>query len=106
MPSLLPTQKGCSAVCEMGLLDKLPSCLSILILALAFINRCSDLCLQMKLPLNILIICQTFTLSVVRIALGVTRQSTGESKYAKKIARKLNKKLQVLVLKIHISQFS
>lgn len=60
-----PTQKGRSAMCEIRTSDKLPGCLNVLILAPAFMSRCSSLCAQMKLPLNILITCQTLAVSFV-----------------------------------------
>lgn len=104
-----PTRKGCLIVCEISVLDKLPGCLSLLILAPAFISRCSGLCVQMKLPLNILITCQTLALSVVRVALGVFRKGSGDWKYTPKIAKKLkttNKAKQSVCSKKHLSLIS
>lgn len=104
-----PTRKGCLTVCEISVLDKLPGCLSVLILAPAFISRCSGLCVQMKLPLNILITCQTLAVSVAWVALGVVRKGNGEWKYTPKIAKKLkttNKTKQSVWSKKHISIIS
>lgn len=109
-----PIQKGCSAVCEIRTLDKLPSCLRVLILAPAFISRCSGLCAQMKLALNILITYQILAASIVWVVLGVVRKGNREWKYTKKVVRKLKKQPQtkqgkqnqVLVQKTKVSQTS
>lgn len=88
-----PTQKGCPAMCEIRTLDKRPGCLNVLILAPAFMSRCSSLCAQMKLPLNILITCQILAVSFVWVVLGVVRKSNGEWKYGgKKSCKKILKK--------------
>lgn len=84
-----PTQKGCPAMCEIRTLDKCPGCLNVLILAPAFMSRCSSLCAQMNLPLNILITCQILAVSFVRVVLGVVGKVTENGSMGeKKVARK------------------